>query len=277
VKNDFGTVIAFLRIQFNFATMAGITQLALKYIPRHRLHIFAHWVLRAVSPFMRGKTFEDPITGISYRIMLSYGRGRHHRENVLAPDSLSLERHRLMWLVLKQKTSFFTEPTKLLHVAPEYCFLKIFRNMDNLEYTTADLNSPWADIHMDVHEIPMEDNSFDAIICNHVLEHVDDDAKVMSEFVRVMKPGGWGIFQVPIDMSRAETLEDPSITDPKEREKIYWQEDHVRLYGRDYPQKLEAAGFKVEPISMMEEIDPELVRKYALSPGEIVYFCTKPI
>ncbi len=256
--------------------MAGITELALRYIPRHRLHIFAHWVARAMSPFMRGSKYEDPITGISYRKMLSYGRGIHHRQNVLAPDSLSLERHRLMWLVLQRHTNFFTDPVKLLHIAPEYCFLKLFKGMKNLEYVTADLNSPWADIHMDVHDIPMEDNSFDAVICNHVLEHVDDDAQVMREFFRVMRPGGWGIFQVPLDINAEKTFEDPTVTDPKERERLFWQDDHVRLYGMDYPDRLAAAGFEVESLNMVDEMDAGLVEKYALMPGEIVFFCRKP-
>ena len=100
------------------------------------------------------------------------------RENVLAPDSMSLERHRLMWLFLKQKTNFFNDKLKFLHIAPEYCFIKIFKSMKNLDYITGDLISPWADVKFDVHDIPFEDNSFDVVICNHVLEHVEDFTKL---------------------------------------------------------------------------------------------------
>ena len=128
---------------------------------------------------------------------------------------------------------------------------------------------------MDVHDIPFDDNSFDVIMCNHVLEHVEDDHKVMSEFFRVMKKGGWGIFQVPIDTSREETFDDPSITDPKEREKYYWQADHVRLYGNDYGKKLAAVGFDVIEDNFINELSQKEVERYALPKGELIYYCKK--
>ena len=223
---------------------------------------------------MRGKKFQDPINGITYRKLLPYGR-INSRENALAPDSMSLERHRLLWLYLNQKTNFFKDQLSFLHIAPEYCFLPLFKKQKNLKYTTADLNSPWADIKMDVHDIPFDDNSFDVIMCNHVLEHVEDDHKVMSEFFRVMKKGGWGIFQVPIDTSREETFDDPSITDPKERERNYWQADHVRLYGNDYGKKLAAVGFDVIEDNFINELSQKEVERYALPKGELIYLCKK--
>jgi SAM-dependent methyltransferase len=223
---------------------------------------------------MRGTKFEDPINGITYRKLLPYGR-INPRENALAPDSMSLERHRLIWLFLKEKTNFFNDKIKFLHIAPEFCFIKLFKNQSNLDYTTADLNSPWADVKMDVHEIPFEEETFDVIMCNHVLEHVEDAHKVMTEFYRVMKKGGWGIFQVPIDTNREETFDDPSITDPKEREKHYWQSDHLRLFGKDYGKKLSAAGFEVIEDPFVNLLDPELIDRYALPKGEIIYLCQK--
>ena len=129
---------------------------------------------------------------------------------------------------------------------------------------------------MDVHAIPFEENSFDVIMCNHVLEHVEDDRKVMSEFFRVMNKGGWGIFQVPIDYTRKETFDDPSITDPREREKHYWQDDHLRLYGLDYGSILSEAGFEVVEDAFVKELDPKLVERYALPKDEIIYLCKKP-
>lgn len=189
---------------------------------------------------------------------------------------MSLERHRLLWLYLKEKTSFFSENLKLLHVAPEYCFIKRFKSLKNLEYTTADLNSPWADVKMDIQDIPFSDNSFDVIMCNHVLEHVDDDKKAISEFFRVMKPGGWGIFQVPIDSTKEKTFEDKSITDPKQREKLFWQSDHVRLYGRDYGAVLASSGFNVTEEDYVMKLDKTLVTRYALPENEIIYLCNKP-
>ncbi len=224
---------------------------------------------------MRGNRFEDPIDGRTYRRLLPYGRVSS-RANALAPGSLSLERHRLLWLYLKTKTNLFSEEVKLLHVAPEYCFIKRFKNQKNIDYITGDLISPWADVKMDIRKIPFDNNTFDAVICNHVLEHVDEDAVSMREFFRVMKPGGWGIFQVPVDYTRETTLEDPTINTPALREKHYWQRDHVRLYGRDYASKLEAAGFRVTPDNFVSELEPALALRYALPMDEIVYFCQKP-
>ena len=168
---------------------------------------------------------------------------------------MSLERHRLMWLFLQQRTNFFTEQLRFLHIAPEYCFIKLFKEMKNLDYITGDLISPWADVQMDVHDIPFADNSFDVVICNHVLEHVNDANKVMKEFYRVMKIDGWGIFQVPIDSNNPLTSEDKNITDPKERERLYWQSDHLRLFGLDYGKKLEEAGFKVTESDFINELN----------------------
>jgi len=254
--------------------MKFIISIATRIIPRHYLQHVSHFFLQFFSLFIRGNNFEDPINGLTYRKLLPYGRMKS-RKNAIAPDSMSLERHRLLWLYLKEKTNFFSKKLKFLHIAPEYCFIDIFKKMDNLDYTTGDLISPWADIKMDVHDIPYKDNTFDVVICNHVLEHVDDANKVMSEFYRVMKPGGWGIFQVPIDQNNPYTQEDKNILDPKERERLYWQSDHLRLFGLDYGQKLSKVGFKVTEDDFVNKLDPNLVIRYALPKGEIIYFCEK--
>jgi len=255
--------------------MKYIIAIITRIIPRPFLHQVSHFFLKLLAVFYRGNRYEDPINGKTYRRLLPYGR-LDSRKNALAPHSMSLERHRLLWLYLKGKTNLFEQKNSFLHIAPEYCFIKLFKTEEKIDYTTADLYSPWADVKMDVHDIPFEENSFDVIMCNHVLEHVDDDKKVMREFYRVMKKGGWGIFQVPIDYAREETLEDPNITSKKDREKYYWQADHVRLFGLDYGKKLEEAGFKVTEDSFVKNIDPELVKRYALPADEIIYFCQKP-
>ena len=223
-----------------------------------------------------GSRYEDPINGKSYRTFLPYGySGIAKRKNVLSPGTMSLERHRLLWLYLKAKTDFFTAPHKMLHIAPEQCFYKIFKSMPNLEYITGDYNSPIADVHFDLHHAPFPDNSFDVVFCNHVLEHVENAAQCMSELYRIMKPGGWGIFQVPLDATREKTLEDPSINSPKDRERYYWQKDHMRLFGRDYGEQLAAAGFKVTEDHFSETLPPHLVDRYRIPAGEVIYFCRK--
>lgn len=251
-----------------------IISLASRFIPRHYQQIVAAFILRNIAIFYRGNTFEDPISGRKYRKLLPYGR-LQSRANALAPHSLSLERHRLIWLYLKNRTDFFTNPKRVLHIAPEYCFIKPFKKLANLNYLTADLISPWADIKMDVQSIPFPDSSFDVVICNHVLEHVDDDRKAMGELLRVMKSGGFGIFQVPLDYSIDVTLEDKSINTPELREKHYKQRDHLRLYGKDYAKRLREVGFDVTEDDYVGSLPTELVQRYALPKDEILYICKK--
>ena len=247
-----------------------------RFIPRHRLHSLSHWSILRIAYLWRGNRFEDPISGNTYRKMLPYGR-INPRPNALAPHSLSLERHRTLWLYLKRETNFFSEPARLLHMAPEYCFLKLFKEMSHLDYVTADLNSPWAEHHFDVHDIPFEQDSFDVVMGNHLLEHVENDLRTLQEFYRVMKPGGWGIFQVPIDMNNPNTEEDKAVTDPKERERLYWQSDHLRLYGyKAYVERLEEAGFEVESINYGDVLGEELVTRYCLGVERMIYLARKP-
>ena len=227
-----------------------------------------------IALFLKGNTYTDPIDGKSFRKFLPYGYGKQ-RENALSPSTLSLERHRLLWLYLKEETDFFTAKKKVLHMAPEQCFLPLFRKQPNLTYTTADLYSPIADVKADICNLPFDDNSFDVVFCNHVLEHITDDTKAMQELYRVLKPSGMGIFQIPQDLSRTTTFEDDSITDQKERAKIFGQYDHVRVYGRDYFDKLRTIGFRVKEVDYTEKIASELVDQYCLAKGEILPVCFK--
>lgn len=253
----------------------GLVSVLTRWVPRTVLQRGAHLALQTVAWTYAGSKFEDPITGKSYRKMLPYGRVRS-RANALAPHSLSLERHRAVWAYMKRETKFFEVPLRMLHLAPEYCYLTRFKKQDNLDYVTGDLNSPWADHHFDCHDIPFESDSFDVVMANHLLEHVQDDRRVMREFHRVMKPGGWGIFQVPINYKDAQTAEDPNVTDPMERERLYWQQDHVRLYGHeDYPSRLRDAGFEVTVVDMRTLLGEELYERFGLGEEGWVYVVRK--
>lgn len=149
--------------------------------------------------------------------------------------------------------------------------------MKNLDYTTTDLNSPLADVKADICHLPFDNNSFDVILCNHVLEHIPDDSKAMSEMLRVLKPGGWGVFQIPQDLKREITFEDNSITDKKERQRIFGQYDHVRVYGRDYFDKLRGIGFEVEEVDYTHILSENELDKYRLAKGEIIPVVRKPV
>jgi SAM-dependent methyltransferase len=249
----------------------------LNTIPRPLLIRLSLVVQPLLAFVLRGNNYIDPIDGKGYRSFLPYGYGTQ-RNNVLAPGTLSLERHRLLWLYLQRETDFFTATIrkKVLHVAPEQELYKRFKKQTNIEYTTTDLLSPLADVKADICNLPFPDNAYDLILCNHVLEHIPDDTKAMSELYRVMKPGGMGIFQIPQDLKRATTFTDDSITDPKERAKIFGQYDHVRIYGRDYFDKLRSIGFEVIEEDYTQKLGAEWVEKYGLAPGEIIPICYKP-
>jgi SAM-dependent methyltransferase len=254
----------------------SVFKFILNTIPRPIL-IRLSIVVRPILAFLlKGSRFTDPIDGKSFRMFLPYGYG-NQRNNVLSPSTLSLERHRLLWLYLQNETDFFTskEKKKVLHFAPEQEFYKRFKKQANIEYTTTDLLSPLADVKADICNLPFKDNEYDIIFCNHVLEHIPDDTKAMQELYRVLKPGGMGIFQIPQDLSRATTFSDDSIVDQKERAKIFGQYDHVRVYGRDYFDKLRSIGFKVVEEVYTAKLTPEQVEKYCLAKGEIIPVCFK--
>ena len=278
--------------------MKSVFKFILNTIPRPIL-IRLSIVVRPILAFLlKGSRFTDPIDGKSFRMFLPYGYG-NQRNNVLSPSTLSLERHRLLWLYLQNETDFFqseldsdspvtqnkriklrkdaetSSALKVLHFAPEQEFYKRFKKQTNIEYTTTDLLSPLADVKADICNLPFEDNAYDIIFCNHVLEHIPDDTKAMQELFRVLKPGGMGIFQIPQDLSRASTFIDDTIVDQKERAKIFGQYDHVRVYGRDYFDKLRSIGFKVIEEDYTHKIAPELVEKYCLAKGEIIPVCFK--
>lgn len=224
--------------------------------------------------FYKGDKYECPICSGKFRKMFPWGNKGW--DNRLCPKCLSLERHRLLWLYLKNKTDFFTANLKMLHVAPEQPFIKRFRKIKTLEYITADLVSPLADVKMDIQDIPFANDTFDIVICNHVMEHIPDEHKAITEVYRVLKKGGWAILQVPINTAFETTYEDSSITDPKEREKHFGQYDHIRYHGLDYPKRLEAGGFNViQDKFLFETFDEKKRDYYRLPADEIIYLCKK--
>jgi SAM-dependent methyltransferase len=248
----------------------------LNTVPRPWLIKASYLVIPLITWYLKGDNFTDPIDGKSFKKMLPYGYN-NQRKNALSPSTFSLERHRLMWLFLRDQTSFFTAETKLkvLHIAPEQCFIDIFKKQKNLHYITSDLESPIADVKADICNLPFRENEFDVIFCNHVLEHIADDTKAMQELYRVLKSGGFGIFQVPQDLNRSTTFEDNSVIDKRERAKIFGQYDHVRIYGRDYFDKLKAIGFQVDEVDYTKKIAREQLNRFCIMPNEILPVCYK--
>ena len=254
--------------------MKKITKFLLNKIPRPLLIKASILARPLIVLFFKGDNFTDPIDGKSYRKFLPYGYGKQ-RENALSPGTLSLERHRQMWLYLQNETDFFTKNYKVLHIAPEQEFLRKFKKMKNLDYISADLFSPIVDVKADILDLPFENESFDIIFCNHVLEHIEDDRKAMSELFRVMKKGGWGIVQVPMKNSLAKTYEDFTIKDPKERQKHFGQYDHVRWYGMDYFDRLKSVGFEADANFYSQKFSKEEIKKFGLRENEILPVVSK--
>lgn len=252
--------------------MKRLIRFVLNRVPRPLLQRLAGRVVPLVGLLYRGRGAECPVCGRRYRRFLPYGYVRT-RDNALCPHCLSLERHRLLWLYLARETDLLQRAPRTLHIAPEVCIMRRLKpcfaaHPEN--YVTADLESPLAELHFDVQEIPLPDASFEVVLCNHLLEHVADDRRALRELHRILKPGGWGILLSPVEPDYEHTYEDDTITDPDERTRIFGQYDHRRIYGADYPQRLREAGFEVADIDYAAALTEEERRRYAL-PEDHIY------
>ena len=194
------------------------------------------------------------------------------------PDALcwrcgSHERHRAQWLVLTRRAELLGSARSLLHFAPEWTLRHRLSRLPGLRYVTADLYAPDVDLRLDITALDLPDGSFDAVLCSHVLEHVEDDAAAMRELARVTAPGGWCLVMVPLDLGRERTYEDPAITAPAERTRAFWQHDHVRLYAPDIGERLRAAGFEVERIRPERELGAATMRRCRLAASDDLWLC----
>jgi len=203
--------------------------------------------------------------------------GGGYRPNARCPICHCLDRERLVYLSLLRVTDVFQKHTRVLHVAPEFQLSEVLKKQPTIDYLTADLRSPQAMVKMDISAIQFPDEHFDGIVCNHVLEHILDDSRAMAELHRVLRPQGWAILQVPISLTLDHTYEDFSITTPVEREAAFGQHDHVRIYARDYQERLEHVGFKVNVFRWTTRVHdfggPE--NRFGLNEDEAVYLATK--
>tara|TARA_B100000700_G_scaffold98311_1_gene110710 strand:- start:268 stop:1032 length:765 start_codon:yes stop_codon:yes gene_type:complete len=246
----------------------------LKFLPRKFLIKYSFLITPILRIIFHGKRYTDPIDNSNYSRFLSYGYKRI-RKNALCPGTLSLERHRLLWLYLDNETNFLNSSLKVLHVAPEQVFYKKFKKLKNWDYLTFDLNSPIADIKGDLTSTNFKDESFDLIICNHVLEHIKDDKSALNEIYRVLKYNGISILQVPINVRREKTFEDSTIKSKIQREKYFGQYDHVREYGLDFKDRVEQSGFKVQMINYSKKISKDLIIKYGLMKNDLIPIAKK--
>jgi SAM-dependent methyltransferase len=228
-------------------------------------------VRRARLLTLRGDGVECPCCNRRFRRFLPHGG----RQGVVCPWCGAHERHRALCLYLEERAGLLSSDLSLLHFAPEWTLERTLRGLPNVRYLSADLDSPAAMARVDITEIPYPDDAFDAVLCSHVLEHVQDDRRAMRELHRVLRPGGWAIVLVPLDPSREETYEDPAITTPEARQRAYWGSDHLRLYGRDFKQRLEEAGFAVTVDEFVRSLDDETRERHRLLPQDDIFVCRK--
>ncbi|MBM4134063.1 MAG: methyltransferase domain-containing protein [Nitrospira sp.] len=238
-------------------------------------------------PAYRGDRFECPFCGRRFGAFLPDGltlpvfRDKDisvggYTEHVRCPWCYSSDRDRLLLLYLRDRTRIFSEALSVLHVAPEFHLTRALRRNARLRYVTGDFSAPSVSVRLNILALPFRPAIFDAIIANHVLEHVVDDRTAMTELFRVLRPGGWAIFQVPVGLALDRTFEDPSVTLPVERERVFGQFDHVRIYGPDYVDRLREAGFQAEAVPYARQLDPAVAARFRLNLREDVFLCKKP-
>lgn len=271
--------------------MSALRSLMKQLVPeRLRLLRFSLYEKARYYPeivFSLGNRLECPFCGWRFRRFRPAGfhypviiekqviGGHWHRDNV-CPRCMSNARERLAYLYLKDRTQVFERPVRLLHVAPEPQLAAVLKRSPNIKYVSADLFGPGVMSRFDVQQTPFRDQTFDVVICNHVMEHVSEDSVAMAEVHRILKPGGWAMLQVPIALRLERTIEDPTAMTDAERIERFGQEDHVRLYCRgDYIQRLEAAGFAVRVESYPTTLGSQTVGRFGLVEEEEVFLCSK--
>jgi predicted SAM-dependent methyltransferase len=196
-----------------------------------------------------------------------------NRPNALCWRCGSHERHRAQWLVLTGPRGLLRAARSLLHFAPEWALRHQLQQVRGLHYITTDLYRHDLDLRLDVTALDLHDASFDAVLCSHVLEHVEDDRSAMRELARVTAPGGWCLVMVPIDLTWQATYDDPTITAPQERLGAFWQRDHVRLYAADIRDRLEDASFDVDRLQPERELGPEMMGRCRINDSDDIWLC----
>jgi SAM-dependent methyltransferase len=228
---------------------------------------------RRLARFLyRGANVSCPCCGRQFRAFAP----DWNRPGAICPGCGAHERHRSLCLYLKERTEIGKRPLSLLHFAPEYALSENLERAPGLRYVTADIDPDVADLELDITQMELEDRSFDAIICSHVLEHVEDDRSAMRELHRVLRPGGWALVLVPLDLNRKTTYEDPAITTPEQRRDAYWQEDHVRLYALDIADRLAEAGFEVTTEYFADGLPPGAAERFGLIRPDVIFRCNRP-
>ena len=240
------------------------------------IHQLREWRLQLKSiPYRMGNEVECPICKQTYKDFMPF----RYRKSAYCPTCKSLERHRYIYLTLRDKLHFYEPPRKkVLHFAPDICLLDSMQKNPNIEYVTADYMTSFTDsitvkpdYVMSIDDIKFEDNSFDVIIAIGILVMVPNDMKAMSEVYRVLKPNGYAIFHDPINLSQPRSIADTELSN-EEKKNLYHGHDQRWYYGADYADRLRKQGFEVEDDTYAKQID---VKRYGISSNEKIYIAYK--
>ena len=245
--------------------------------PRARaLFLATRWRLRTSAPWRvvrraraRGSAVTCPCCERSFGRFLPF-RGRPYAE---CPNCFSLERHRLLWLFLRDRTSLLSEPTRFLHFAPEMWLSRTLAARPNIRYVSVDKYAGGVMAKADMTSLPFPDGSFDGLLEVHVLQNVEDEHAAIRELRRVLRRGGWAVIHESLDLSRDRTLENPSVwNDPRERERVFGFHEYARRYGRDFPSRITPFGFEVTVVDLVAELGPDQARRYGLQNDPVHLF-----
>ncbi len=196
---------------------------------------------------------------------------------VTCPHCHSYDRERLLYLFLRDRTDIFTKRQKVLHFSPELCIAERLAELGHQVYATVDLfPMPGVAVLSDICRLSFRTDAFDCLICCHVLEHIIEDRAAMTELLRVVKPGGWAVLQVPVSLKLDATFEDPAVTTDEDRMRVFGQGDHVRIYAMDYIDRLRESGWQVEIVDLIAEMGHAKARKLGLFIGERIFLGRKP-
>lgn len=245
-------------------------------LTRHRVGVIVVDVLLAARALaFVGRRYVCPCCGWQLRDFTKGGFSLQSRLHGYCPRCNAKARHRRVWLYLQQKTNLFTDPLAVFHVSPKYALSRRLSRMAHLDYVAGDIaHRPHISMRMDLTAVPVADERFDAVICVHVLEHIEDDRAAIAEIHRVLKPGGWALISVPIRLDQP-TYEDASIVTAAAREAAFGETTHVRFYGYDLRDRLASAGFDVS-VDLGSEIDEETRSRFGLLDDENIFMCRKP-